>query len=37
MLEAIQMELDEEEDGAVYDWFYDHRPLQVGSLLCLLM
>ncbi|KAH7038072.1 LOW QUALITY PROTEIN: uncharacterized protein B0I36DRAFT_315435, partial [Microdochium trichocladiopsis] len=21
------MELDEEEDAAIYDWFYDHRPL----------
>lgn len=28
MLEAVQMELDEEEDDAVFDWFYDHRPLQ---------
>jgi pre-mRNA-processing factor 8 len=27
-LEAIQMELDEEEDNAVYDWFYDHNPLK---------
>ncbi|GJC80750.1 pre-mRNA-processing-splicing factor 8 [Colletotrichum liriopes] len=26
-LEPIQMELNEEEDAAVYDWFYDHRPL----------
>ncbi|KNE65750.1 pre-mRNA-processing-splicing factor 8 [Allomyces macrogynus ATCC 38327] len=26
-LEAIQMELDEDEDAAVYDWFYDHKPL----------
>lgn len=26
-LEAIQMELDPEEDAAVYDWFYDHQPL----------
>ncbi|OJD40749.1 pre-mrna-processing-splicing factor 8 [Diplodia corticola] len=26
-LEPIQMELDENEDGAVYEWFYDHRPL----------
>ncbi|KAJ6092613.1 hypothetical protein N7486_007902 [Penicillium sp. IBT 16267x] len=26
-LEPIQMELDEEEDAAVIDWFYDHRPL----------
>ena len=26
-LEPIQMELDENEDGPVYDWFYEHRPL----------
>ncbi|KAJ5834715.1 hypothetical protein N7447_000741 [Penicillium robsamsonii] len=26
-LEPIQMELDEDEDAAVYEWFYDHRPL----------
>ncbi|TLS31346.1 hypothetical protein PpBr36_03623 [Pyricularia pennisetigena] len=26
-LEPIQLELDEEEDEAVYEWFYDHRPL----------
>ena len=26
-LESIQLELDEEEDGPVYDWFYDHKPL----------
>ncbi|KAL2801361.1 NUC071 domain-containing protein [Aspergillus keveii] len=26
-LEPIQMELDESEDGPVYEWFYDHRPL----------
>ncbi|KAF6806603.1 pre-mRNA-splicing factor spp42 [Colletotrichum sojae] len=26
-LEPIQMELNEEEDGAVFEWFYDHRPL----------
>ncbi|KAH8801660.1 putative pre-mRNA splicing factor [Xylogone sp. PMI_703] len=26
-LEPIQMELDENEDSAVYEWFYDHRPL----------
>lgn len=26
-LEPIQMELDETEDAAVYEWFYDHRPL----------
>eukprot|EP01053_Blabericola_migrator_P006065 Blabericola_migrator_1__6064@NODE_305_length_10106_cov_125_059269_g249_i0_p1_GENE_NODE_305_length_10106_cov_125_059269_g249_i0NODE_305_length_10106_cov_125_059269_g249_i0_p1_ORF_typecomplete_len2341_score504_88PROCN/PF08083_11/2_2e159PRP8_domainIV/PF12134_8/1_4e132U6snRNA_bdg/PF10596_9/3_4e100U6snRNA_bdg/PF10596_9/18PRO8NT/PF08082_11/9_4e89U5_2snRNA_bdg/PF10597_9/8_2e76PROCT/PF08084_11/6_3e46RRM_4/PF10598_9/1_9e43GIIM/PF08388_11/0_059_NODE_305_length_10106_cov_125_059269_g249_i0304210064 len=27
-LEAIQMQLDEEEDASVLDWFYDHKPLQ---------
>lgn len=26
-LEPIQLELDEDEDGPVYDWFYEHRPL----------
>eukprot|EP00735_Rhodelphis_limneticus_P013308 TRINITY_DN692_c0_g1::TRINITY_DN692_c0_g1_i1::g.28748::m.28748 TRINITY_DN692_c0_g1::TRINITY_DN692_c0_g1_i1::g.28748 ORF type:complete len:2358 (+),score=811.76,sp/Q99PV0/PRP8_MOUSE/82.36/0.0,PROCN/PF08083.6/1.3e-219,PRP8_domainIV/PF12134.3/8.5e-126,U6-snRNA_bdg/PF10596.4/8.9e-94,PRO8NT/PF08082.6/6.6e-81,U5_2-snRNA_bdg/PF10597.4/3.6e-69,PROCT/PF08084.6/1.3e+04,PROCT/PF08084.6/1.4e-48,RRM_4/PF10598.4/1.8e-44,JAB/PF01398.16/9.6e-08,Lipocalin_3/PF12702.2/0.43 TRINITY_DN692_c0_g1_i1:123-7076(+) len=26
-LDPIHMELDEDEDSAVYDWFYDHRPL----------
>ncbi|KAI8884710.1 pre-mRNA-processing-splicing factor 8 [Backusella circina FSU 941] len=26
-LEAIQMELDEEEDDAIFDWFYDNKPL----------
>ncbi|KAF5022140.1 hypothetical protein F66182_5813, partial [Fusarium sp. NRRL 66182] len=26
-LEPIQMELDEEDDEHVYEWFYDHRPL----------
>lgn len=26
-LEPIQMELDPEEDGAVAEWFYDHKPL----------
>lgn len=26
-LEPIQMELDEDEDGPVFEWFYDHRPL----------
>lgn len=25
--EPIQMELNEEEDAAVYDWFYEHQPL----------
>ena len=27
-LEAINMELDPEDDEAVFEWFYDHRPLQ---------
>jgi pre-mRNA-processing factor 8 len=26
-LEAVHMELDPEDDAAVYDWFYDHKPL----------
>ncbi|KAK7402627.1 pre-mRNA-splicing factor 8 [Neonectria punicea] len=26
-LEPIQMELDEDDDEAIYEWFYDHRPL----------
>eukprot|EP00056_Hartaetosiga_gracilis_P008688 m.125006 g.125006 ORF g.125006 m.125006 type:complete len:2332 (-) comp12970_c0_seq1:97-7092(-) len=26
-LEAIQMELDEDEDADVWEWFYDHKPL----------
>ncbi|KZZ93884.1 pre-mRNA processing splicing factor 8 [Moelleriella libera RCEF 2490] len=26
-LEPIQMDLSEEEDEAVYEWFYEHRPL----------
>ncbi|GAB1320850.1 pre-mRNA-splicing factor 8 [Madurella fahalii] len=26
-LEPIQMELDEDEEAAVYEWFYDHQPL----------
>uniref|UniRef100_A0A0N5BA01 MPN domain-containing protein n=1 Tax=Strongyloides papillosus TaxID=174720 RepID=A0A0N5BA01_STREA len=26
-LDAIQMELDPEEDGVVAEWFYDHKPL----------
>lgn len=25
--DAIQMDLNEDEDGPVYEWFYDHRPL----------
>ena len=27
-LEPINMELDEQEDNVVYDWFYDHQPLK---------
>eukprot|EP00976_Prorocentrum_cordatum_P070968 1180140-Prorocentrum_minimum.AAC.5 len=27
-LESIQLELDEDEDSAVFDWFYDHEPLK---------
>ena len=27
VLEAVQMELSEEDDDAIFDWFYDHRPL----------
>ncbi len=30
-LEAIQMELDKEEEKEIYEWFYDHRPLQGGK------
>ena len=26
-LEAIQLEMDEDEDAAIKDWFYDHKPL----------
>jgi len=26
-LDPIQMELDEDEDNPVFDWFYDHKPL----------
>ncbi|KAL9642017.1 hypothetical protein ABK040_004070 [Willaertia magna] len=27
-LEAIRMELDPDEDAAIIDWFYDHKPLE---------
>lgn len=30
-LEAIQLELDEEEDSSIIDWFYDHKPLSDDS------
>ena len=26
-LEAVQMDLDPEEDSSVCDWFYDYKPL----------
>ena len=26
-LEAIHMDLDQEDDAAVFEWFYDHKPL----------
>ncbi|CAL9773912.1 unnamed protein product [Musa acuminata subsp. burmannicoides] len=32
-LEAIQIELDDEEDAAVYSWFYDHKPLVKTKLI----
>ncbi|GKD04341.1 pre-mRNA-processing-splicing factor 8A, partial [Tanacetum coccineum] len=32
-LEPIQLELDEEEDSAVYTWFYDHKPLVKTNLI----
>lgn len=32
-LEPIQLELDEEEDSAVYRWFYDHKPLVQTKLI----
>ncbi|BAS92421.1 Os05g0163250, partial [Oryza sativa Japonica Group] len=32
-LEAIQLELDEEEDSAVHEWFYDHKPLVKTKLI----
>ncbi|KAJ1558331.1 Pre-mRNA-processing-splicing factor 8 [Nowakowskiella sp. JEL0078] len=31
-LEAIQMELDEDDDKPVFEWFYDHKPLQDSKL-----
>ncbi|KAL1866172.1 pre-mRNA-splicing factor 8 [Diaporthe australafricana] len=30
-LEPVQMELDEEDDEAIQEWFYDHRPLDDTS------
>lgn len=31
-LEPIQMELDEDEDNMVFDWFYDHMPLRYTKM-----
>ena len=31
-MEPIQMELDENEDNSVFDWFYDHKPLIYTNL-----
>jgi pre-mRNA-processing factor 8 len=31
-LEAIELELEEDEDAAVYEWFYDDKPLQYTKL-----
>ncbi len=31
-LEAIELELEEEEDAAVFEWFYEDRPLQFTKL-----
>ena len=31
-LDPIQMELDEDEDNNVFDWFYDHEPLKHSSM-----
>lgn len=30
-VDPIQLELDEEEDAPVYEWLYEHRPLQYTS------
>lgn len=35
-LEAIQIELDPEEDSAVANWFYEHKPL-VGTKYVLIL
>ncbi|CAE6194562.1 unnamed protein product [Arabidopsis arenosa] len=32
-LEPIQLELDEEDDSCVYNWFYDHKPLLKTSMI----
>jgi pre-mRNA-processing factor 8 len=32
-LDAIQIEMDEDEDGPVMDWFYEHLVIICGSTL----
>ena len=32
-LEAIQMDLDRDEDSPVHEWFYDHKPLIDSGLI----
>ena len=31
-LESIQMDLDEDDDDEVFDWFYDHQPLKFTKM-----
>jgi hypothetical protein len=31
LLEPIQMELDEQEDNQIFDWFYQHQPLKYNK------
>lgn len=31
--DPIQMELDENEDNPVFDWFYDHKPLRYSKMI----
>ena len=31
VLQAIELELEPEEDGAVAEWFYEHQPLKYNS------
>lgn len=33
-LEPIKMDMDEDEDKAVKDWFYDHKPLAKTRYIC---
>jgi hypothetical protein len=34
-LEAIHMDLDQEDDAAVFEWFYDHKPLLGAHYPCI--